>query len=88
MPSEFTIPHPLRQKALVIAMHYLEQTAQAYPFSQTKRFCAQVIEEEWEKGRRHPVWLANKAITALEQARKENWARLLQDPMTASGTEG
>lgn len=88
MPYDFPIPIPLLLKSLDTAMNYLEQTGQANPLSQTRGFCAQVIYEEWKVGRRHSVWFANKAITALEQARKENWARLLQDPMTASGTEG
>ena len=84
MPYEFSIPHPVRQKSLVIAMQYLEQTGQVYLLSQTKRFCADVIYQEWKTGRRHPVWLGNKAIRTLEQAREAHWFRLLYEPVTAS----
>lgn len=57
---------------------------QAYPLSRMKRSCAQVICQEWKPGRHHPVWLANKAIRALKQAREAHWFRLLYEPVTAS----
>jgi hypothetical protein len=77
MPYQFPIPAvPMLQESLDIAMYYLEHTRQAYPFSETERFCAEVIFQEWYAGRRHRLWLANRAIVALEQARKEaRWER-------------
>jgi hypothetical protein len=78
------VPVPLLQQSLHIAMHYLQQTGQAFPISQTQNFCSDVIFEEWKHGRRHPVWLANKAIVALERAREAHWSRILYDPVTAS----
>jgi hypothetical protein len=82
----FPIPQvPALEDALDIAMDYLERTGQAFPLSQTERFCGQVIFEEWATGRRHRVWLANRAIGAVEQARKANWFRILHEPVTVSG---
>ena len=49
----YEFPIPLLQKSLDTAMNYLEQTGQAYPLSQTRRFCAEVIYKEWKVGRRH-----------------------------------
>lgn len=88
MRYEIIAPVPLIQQSLDIAMQYLQRTGQAYPISQTQNFCSDVIFEEWKTGRRHPVWLANKAIVTLERARDANWARLLHEPVTASGTDG
>jgi hypothetical protein len=59
---------PVLQQALDIAMDYLECTGQAYPYSETERLCALTILNEWHSGKRHRIWLANKAITAIEQA--------------------
>jgi hypothetical protein len=65
----FQQPDPVLQSALDIALHYLEFTKQAHPFSQTEVACARVILDEWLVGgrhQRHPLWLANKAIVAIE----------------------
>jgi hypothetical protein len=72
---------PVLQQALDIAMHYLECTGQAYPYSETERVCALTILNEWHAGKGHRIWLANKAITVIEQAtgRAENI------PITAPG---
>lgn len=75
------------QKSLAIAMHYLVETGQAYPLSQTRRFCAEVMRHEWRTGRQHPVWLANKAIVALQRTRKNHWFRILREPVTASAED-
>jgi hypothetical protein len=84
MPQQMPVPISVMQKSLAIAMHYLVETGQAYPLSQTRRFCAEVMCHEWKTGRRHPVWLANKAIGALERTRKEHWFRILHEPVMAS----
>ena len=84
MPHETPIPISVMQKSLAIAMHYLMKTGQAYPLSQTRHFCAEVIYQEWNAGRRHPVWLANKAIGALQRAREAYWFHILYEPVTAS----
>jgi hypothetical protein len=84
MPHETPIPISVMQKSLAIAMHYLIKTGQAYPLSQTRHFCAEVMYQEWNVGRRHPVWLANKAIGALERAREAHWFQILHEPVRAS----
>ena len=67
-PWPFEQPDPVLQSSLDIALDYLELTKQAYPFSKTEVSCARVILDEWLRGgwRRHPIWLANKAIVAIE----------------------
>ena len=65
----FEQPDPVLQYALDIALDYLEFTKQADLYSQTKLACARVILDEWMVGgrqQRHPLWLANKAIVAIE----------------------
>jgi hypothetical protein len=54
--------------ALDIALDYLKATEQAsYPYL-TEIVCGRVILDEWLTGlRRHPLWLANKAIVAIER---------------------
>jgi hypothetical protein len=64
-PTTVTEPATL-QKALAIALYYLERTSRAAPFSTVEHTCAYVILEEWRAGQRHPIWLANKAIVAVE----------------------
>jgi hypothetical protein len=58
-------------EALAIALNYLELTRQAYPYSETRWKCAQVIADEWNAGKRHRIWLANKAIVAIENCRRQ-----------------
>jgi hypothetical protein len=66
-PWPFERPDPVLQRALNIALDYLEATGQASPLSVTEIACARVILDEWLTGkRRHPVWLSNKAIVAIE----------------------
>jgi hypothetical protein len=66
-PWPFEQPDPVLQRALEIAVNYLDSTKQAYPFSVTEIACGRVILDEWLTGkRRHPLWLANKAIVAIE----------------------
>lgn len=62
--------------------HYLERTGQACSPLGGERVCAEIIYEEWYAGRHHRIWLANKAIIALEQARKANLTRILHEPIT------
>jgi hypothetical protein len=89
MPYLFPVPQVSDlEDALDIAMDYLGRTGQSFPLPQTERFCGQVIFEAWSTGRRHPLWLANKAIVALERAREANWSRILHERVAASGTEG
>lgn len=85
MPFDFTLPIPLIQQSLDMAMSYLQKTGQAYPISQTQNFCSDVIFEEWKNGRRHPVWLANKAIVALERANETNSLLSRHNPITEPG---
>jgi hypothetical protein len=67
-PWPFEQPDPVLQKALDIALDYLETTGQVSPLSLTETACGRVILDEWLTGpkRRHPLWLANKAIVAIE----------------------
>ena len=58
------------QEAFDIALDYLERTGQAYPYSETQHICAEIIFREWNEGRRHRVWLANKAIVAVESKQR------------------
>lgn len=75
----FPIPQvPVLEEALRIAIYYLERTGPGLSPLEAERFCGEVIFEEGTTGRRHPVWLANKAIAAFEQARKANWSRILR----------
>jgi len=59
------------EEALAIALQYLELTKQAYPYSEIRWKCAQVIVDEWNAGKRHRIWLANKAIVAIENSRRQ-----------------
>jgi hypothetical protein len=64
--TPFNPPESVVQEAFDIAMNYLQLTGHAEPLHEVQRQCAQVIVEEWRRGKQHPVWLANKAITAVE----------------------
>src|SRR3954470_12011749 len=69
-PLIVTDPAPL-QKALDIAMDYLEYTGQAFPLARTEHTCARVIFEQWRNGaKEHPISLANSAIVAVEKTTK------------------
>jgi hypothetical protein len=63
------VTDPVLQDAFDIALGYLEATRQALPLDSTKAECGRVIIEEWAKGKRYRVWLANKAIRAIEDGR-------------------
>ncbi|MET3844024.1 hypothetical protein [Bradyrhizobium sp. OAE829] len=68
-PWPFESPDPVLQASLDIALDYLEATRQAYPYSMTEVVCARIILDEWLTGGRkcrHQIWLANKAIVAIE----------------------
>ena len=64
-------------------MDYLERTGQPSALAD-RALRGQVIFEEWATGRRHRVWLANRAIGAVEQPKEANWFRILHEPVTAS----
>lgn len=69
MPHQFPFPAtPMLQEALEIAMGYLDSTPQAYPYSEIEGRCVNAIYSEWLTGKRHRIWLANKAILAIEHA--------------------
>jgi hypothetical protein len=69
-PLIVTDPAPL-QKALDIAMGYLEHIGQAFPLARTEHTCARVIFEKWrDGGKEHPISLANRAIVAVEKMTK------------------
>ncbi|MET3840583.1 hypothetical protein ABIE49_002661 [Bradyrhizobium sp. OAE829] len=68
-PWPFEQPDPVLQSSLDIALAYLEATRQAYPYSMTEAVCARIILDEWlaaNRKCRHRIWLANKAIVAIE----------------------
>jgi hypothetical protein len=66
-PWPFEQPDPRLQKSLDIALGYLESTTQNSADPATETTCARVILDAWLEGkRRHPLWLANKAIVAIE----------------------
>jgi hypothetical protein len=54
--------------ALDIAMRYLSQTGQADDYTNVERIAASAILTSWRGGARHRIYLANKAIVAVEQA--------------------
>jgi hypothetical protein len=68
-------PHdidPVLQEAFDIALDYLEFTGQAFPFQETQEECARIVIDEWAAGRKHRIWLANKAVAAIELKRQHN----------------
>ena len=68
-PWPFEQPDPILQASLDIALNCLEATKQAYPYSMTEVVCARITLDEWLVGGRkcrHRIWLANKAIVAIE----------------------
>ena len=72
MTYPWPIPEPdyEMQIALDVALNYLEQTGQAYPFSEAQRTCTAVILKSWREGTRHRIKLANDAINAIERKEK------------------
>jgi hypothetical protein len=54
--------------ALEIAMRYLSQSGQADDYTKVERIAASAILASWRNGARHRIYLANKAIVAVEQA--------------------
>jgi hypothetical protein len=62
--------NPALDKALQIAMGYLEDTGRAYPYSETQRRVANAILAAWQSGVRHQIRLANYGIAAIEQKMK------------------
>jgi hypothetical protein len=52
--------------ALRIAMDYLQVTGQANEFIKVQRLAAGIVLEQWRKGVRHPIRLANTAIVTIE----------------------
>jgi len=68
-PWPFEQPDPILQASLDIALNCLEATKQAYPYSMTEEVCARITLDEWLVGGRkcrHRIWLANRAIVAIE----------------------
>jgi hypothetical protein len=65
--TPFDLPEAAIQEAFNIAMRYLQFTGQAEPLGETQQECSRVIVEEWRNGKRHPIWLANKGIKAIEE---------------------
>jgi hypothetical protein len=52
--------------ALGIAMRYLEQAGLCEDYTNVERKAAAVILDNWRAGVKHPIYLANKAIVAVE----------------------
>jgi hypothetical protein len=68
-PFPTTVSEPANlQLALEIAMNYFSRRGIPAPFSATQHTCAYVILREWRTGNRHPLWMANAAIQAVEKA--------------------
>lgn len=63
----FPPPEATIQEAFDIAMDYLELVRGQEPPDETQRDSALVIIDEWQKGKRHRIWMANKAIVAAEE---------------------
>lgn len=61
---------PVLQEAFDIALDYLEFTGQAFPLMATQEECGRVIVDEWVRGKKHRIWLANKAIEAIERKQR------------------
>ena len=59
------------QNALEIAFGYLVQTGQAEPTVATQYEIARTLVHEWNTGKRHRIWLANKAIVAFQKSAKQ-----------------
>jgi hypothetical protein len=60
-------PIPCSNQRLISPSRYFELTNQAHPFSTAQVACARVILDERLTGEwRYPLWLANKAIVAIE----------------------
>lgn len=53
-------------RALGIAMEYLERAGQAQNYPYVKELVALILVRSWRAGVRHPIRLANDAIVALE----------------------
>jgi hypothetical protein len=55
------------EDALCIAMRYLQQAGLCDDFANVERKAASVILCHWRAGVKHPIYLANKAIVAVEK---------------------
>jgi hypothetical protein len=53
--------------ALYIAMRYLESSGFCDDYARVERKAVGVILDSWRAGVRHPIYLANKAIVAVER---------------------
>jgi hypothetical protein len=57
-------------EALYIAMRYLEQAGFDEDYTNVERMAAKAILDSWRMGVRHPIYLANKAIVAVERGER------------------
>ena len=61
------VADPLLDDALYIAMLYLDQSGFGDDYVKVEQKAASVILCHWRKGVRSPIYLANKAIIAVEK---------------------
>jgi hypothetical protein len=66
-PWPMTNVDPTLNKALEIAMGYLEGSGLACPYYEKQRRAADAILAAWQSGVRHQLRLANSAISAIER---------------------
>jgi hypothetical protein len=66
MQWHFPIDDPRLGQALKIAMQYLELKGLAEDYYMLQKYVALQIRNEWQRGTRHPVRLANAAIGRTE----------------------
>jgi hypothetical protein len=67
MMYPWPVHDPVLDDALYIAMRYLEQAGFGNDYTHVERKAASVIFCHWRDGKRHPIYLANKAIVAVEK---------------------
>ena len=70
MGYNWPLPHPdpTLDEALDIALDYLEATGQAKAGDNARYLVANAVLEDWLKGTRHKIRLANTGIVAVQQA--------------------
>jgi len=63
----FDPPEPVVFDAFQIALVYLVKTGQAEDTVEVQHELARAIVCEWNAGKHHRIWLANKAIIAFQR---------------------
>ena len=63
-PWPFGVDEALLDRALQIAIDYLELTGQAHNYDEVRRRAAEAILAAYREGARHPIRLSNRGIMA------------------------